>query len=248
MIDVPVQTRHDHHGKFQPFGLMDGQQPDRSTRALGREPFFDKGPFSFFRRFIHPLPHLTNDFPKRQPGPRSQFEHDVPEFEHVCQGMFAVEGGCCQFRQGQCLEHVPDGLRNRKRLYLRSQRTQDRKNRWQVGEGRLVRPIIRESPLHDRLDLEVGTAAIRRPQHPHRAKFITGIHQDVQHVAAIDHFLTFIKVFFSFGETRQVVPPKGFEGDSQVGERSKQDRNVARLDRHCATTQEQRFFLQNFLA
>ena len=102
--------------------------------------------------------------------------------------------------------------------------------------------------MHDRLDLEVGTAAIRRPQHPNRAQFITGVYQDAQHVAAIDHLLTFIKVFSPFGEARQVVSPKGFEGDSQVGERSKQDRNVARLDRHRATTQKQGFFFQDFLS
>ena len=161
--------------------------------------------------------------------------------------MFAVKRGRCQFRQGQFVEHVPDGLRNRKRLYLRPQRTQDRKNRRQVFEGRLPRPILQESPLHDRLDLDVGTAAVWRSQHPDCGQFIPGVGQETPHVAAIDHLLTFVKVFFPFGKARQVVSPKGFEADSQMGERSKQDRHVARLDRYRATTQEQVFLVQDFL-
>ena len=67
MIDLPVQARYDHHGEFQPLGLVDAQQPDCSTRALGREPFFDNGAFSLFGRIIHPFTHPANDFPKRGP-------------------------------------------------------------------------------------------------------------------------------------------------------------------------------------
>ena len=121
IVHVPVQARDDHHGKFQPFGLVDGQQPDCATRTLRHEPFFHKRPFSFIRRVIHPLSHLANDFSKRQPGPHGQCQHHVPEFEHVGQGMFAVDGSRGQFRQRQRLEHVLDSFRNRKRLGLRVQ-------------------------------------------------------------------------------------------------------------------------------
>ena len=48
-IDVVVQSRHDHHGKFQPLGFVDAQQANRSTGGLGMMVFFDKGPFRLVR-------------------------------------------------------------------------------------------------------------------------------------------------------------------------------------------------------